>query len=141
MIPHWRYLEVDLEVHPDDIHSSCISSVCNQSQTSSDAEWEQRDIHPFHSTARVGKIARKKEKAHFKHMLKTRTFLFWQFWTVIWMGDGCLHFLLLTISVSVFWSHSSQYIQSSSSSFECLKKVFRPFTYRVIMKKKYTMRF
>lgn len=43
-------LQEDLEVHPDDIHFSRISSVCNQSQTSSDAEREQWDIHVFHST-------------------------------------------------------------------------------------------
>lgn len=41
------------------------------------------------------------------------------------------HFHLLTVSVSVLRSHPSQYIQSSSSSFECSKKVFRLFSYRV----------
>lgn len=41
------------------------------------------------------------------------------------------HFPLLTVSVSVLLSHLSQYIQSSSSSFECSKKVFRLFSYRV----------
>lgn len=50
------------------------------------------------------------------------------------MRDGCgkiSHFHLLTVSVSVLWSHLSQYIQSSSSSLECSKKVFRLFPYRV----------
>lgn len=135
MIPHC----VDLEVHPDNIHSSCISSVHNQSQTSSDAELKQWDIHLFHSTARVGQFQGKKKK----HMLQTHIYstslIDRSSW--LWMLK-ISHFHLLTVSVSVFWSHSSQYIQSSSSSFECLKKVFRPFSYRVTMKKiKYTLQF
>lgn len=73
-----------------------------------------------------------------KHMLSTSWKLintwFSNHGLIICMSDGCgkiSHFHLLTVSVSVFWSHLSQYIQSSSSSFECSKKVFRLFPYRV----------